>query len=228
MKTLTLMALYAPLVVFGFSTLQDERMKMVDDYLRDEGIRDEKVLEAMGDVPREKFVLDDYKVHAYSNIALPIGFGQTISQPYIVAYMTMMLELNENDKVLEIGTGSGYQAAVLAALAKDVYSVEIIPELSARAKKVFENIGVNNVYLKVDNGYEGWADFAPYNKIIVTAAPKAIPKKLIEQLALGGLMILPIGEDEQSLILLAKALDGTITTRTLLPVRFVPMVLERP
>ncbi|EQC49287.1 protein-L-isoaspartate O-methyltransferase [Bacteriovorax sp. BSW11_IV] len=226
MKNLILITLIFSLYGADFTQYKDERMNMVEEYLREEGIKDERVLKAMADVPRHEFILQEYKNYAYSNIALPIGFGQTISQPYVVAYMTQVLELNSTDKVLEIGTGSGYQSAVLAALVKDVYSVEIIPELSERAKETFKKIGVHNVYLKSGNGFEGWSDFAPYSKIIVTAAPRNIPKKLIQQLAPGGLMILPLGVDEQSLVLISKGMDGTINTRPLLPVRFVPMVGE--
>lgn len=180
-----------------------------------------RVIEAMGTVPRHEFVPVELKQFAYVNSPLPIGFGKTISQPFIVALMTDLLELQESDVVLEVGTGLGYQAAILAELAKKVYSVEIIEELAAEAKKRLGRLGYTNIEFRVANGYHGWSEHAPYDKLIVTAAPDLIPPPLINQLKPGGKMVIPAGiPDSQQLILLEKAQDGRLSTREILAVRF--------
>lgn len=214
--------LYSALLMAN--SYKEERMNMVDRYIKGQGIYNERVLEAMERIPRHEFIPKQYWEYAYDNTPLPIGLGQTISQPFIVAYMTEALEIKESDRVLEIGTGSGYQAAILGVLAKEVYSIELLSDLAQRANEKLQSIGIRNISIRIGNGYNGWSEKAPFNKIIVTAAPKEIPIKLIEQLANGGIMILPVGEIEQELFLIIKNRDGTITKKELLPVRFVPMI----
>jgi protein-L-isoaspartate(D-aspartate) O-methyltransferase len=204
-----------------FKTLRTE---MVDDQILARGIRDEKVLSAMLKVERHRFVPEAYLDEAYEDHPLPIGEGQTISQPYIVAFMTEALDLNPGDKVLEIGTGSGYQAAVLAEICDSVFSIEIFPSLVARAEKVLSELGYRNIYIKSGDGYSGWPEHASFNAIIVTCAPGSIPKPLENQLAEGGKMIIPVGGDNiQELILLEKK-DGKLVKHNVLSVRFVPMI----
>jgi protein-L-isoaspartate(D-aspartate) O-methyltransferase len=193
------------------------------DHLRLEGISDERVLAAIRKVPREFFVDPALREFAYEDAALPIGYDQTISQPYIVAYMTQSLTLKSEDRVLEIGTGSGYQAAVLAELVREVYSVEIIPELARSASKRLNDLGYRNVEIRQGDGYEGWAEKSPFDAIIVTGAPEKIPPKLLEQLAEGGRLIVPLGVSDQDLHLYIKT-GGKVRSTKLLPVRFVPMV----
>ena len=176
-------------------------------------------------VPRHLFVPADSRARAYDDTPLPIGQGQTISQPYIVAYMTEELDLSADHRVLEIGTGSGYQAAVLAELVKQVWSVEIVPELAERARRTLADSGYRNVEIRAGNGYLGWPEHAPFDRIIVTAAPPEIPQALVEQLAVGGRMIVPVGTFLQELVLLTKNARGVAEKRTI-PVRFVPMVNE--
>ncbi len=189
-------------------------------------VKDQKVLEAMRMVPRHAFVPQRDQRAAYADRPLQIGYGQTISQPYIVGYMTELLELDSKSKVLEIGTGSGYQAAVAAELAGQVYSIEIIKELGESAKERLKRLGYNNVQVKVADGYYGWPEKGPFEAIIVTAASSHIPGPLIEQLKPGGLLVIPLGSAwrAQELVLLSKAADGTVTSRGLMGVRFVPMV----
>ncbi len=198
---------------------------MIDTQLRARGIRDPRVLDAMATVHRHRFVPAEVERQAYEDHPLPIGHGQTISQPYIVAFMTEALELAPSDTVLEIGTGSGYQAAVLAQLAGQVYSIELLPELADRARRTLGEEGYTNVQVKAGDGYLGWPEHAPFSKIIVTAAPEAVPAALVEQLAVGGTMIVPVGPQmgHQELRLLRKTPDGVVT-ETSLAVRFVPMV----
>ena len=182
---------------------------------------DATVMEVMGRVPRHEFVPLDLKPYAYLNRPLPIGYGKTISQPFIVALMTDLLELDRDDRVLEIGTGLGYQAAVLGSLAKRVYTVEIIDELASDAKKRLSSLGFSNIDVFVGDGSRGWPEHAPFDKIIVTAAPELIPPSLLHQLANGGRMVLPAGvPDAQQLILVTKDATGRLTTRQVLPVRF--------
>ena len=189
---------------------------------------DPAVLQVMNDVPRHEFVPEDVRGEAYQDRPLPIGYGQTISQPFIVGLMTDLLDLEDGDKVLEVGTGSGYQAAVLSPLADQVYSIEIVPELGATAEQALERVGYANVETKVGDGYYGWPEHAPFDAIVVTAAANHIPPPLIEQLKPGGHMIIPVGSAffSQQLVLVEKKEDGKITTRQLLPVRFVPLTGE--
>src|SRR5438046_2368436 len=182
---------------------------------------DERVLTAMGKVPRHEFVPLELQPYAYANIPLPIGFKKTISQPFIVALMTDLLDLSENDTVLEIGTGLGYQSAILAQLARQVYSIEIIEELGRQAKQRLDRQGCTNVELKIANGYRGWPEHAPFDKVIVTAAPDLIPPPLIRQLKGGGKMVIPAGlPDAQQLVLVEKDSNGRVTTKEILQVRF--------
>jgi len=185
---------------------------------------EERVMEVMEQVPRHQFVPDSEKTHAYENRPLPIGYGQTISQPYIVALMTDLLKIDDNDVVLEIGTGSGYQAAILSKLVKKIYTIEIIEELGQAAQERLTKLGYNNVNVKIGDGYYGWEEAAPFDGIIVTAAASQIPPPLIEQLKPGGRMIIPIGEPlvVQHLTLVEKNQQGNIETRNILPVAFVP------
>lgn len=189
------------------------------------GIRDERVLAAVEQVPRPLFVPPGLRQDAESDRPLPIGFGQTISQPYIVAYMTEALRLAGGERVLEVGTGSGYQTAILALLARQVFSVEIVPELSARAAEALRQMGLANATLRVGDGRGGWPEAAPFDRIVVTAAPAEVPEALREQLAPGGRLVIPVGADpeEQRLELVARGDDGVTTLTHLLPVRFVPL-----
>ncbi|HJZ70183.1 MAG TPA: protein-L-isoaspartate(D-aspartate) O-methyltransferase [Vicinamibacterales bacterium] len=201
-----------------------ERARMVDEQLRARDIRDPRVLDAMRAVPRHLFVPGAQRRDAYGDFPLPIGYGQTISQPYVVAFMTESLEVGAGDRVLEIGTGSGYQAAVLSTLAREVYTIEIVAPLAERARDTLAALGYQNVRVRTGNGYLGWPEHAPYDRIMVTAAPDAIPPALLQQLKVGGLMAIPLGTaDRQELRILRRTATGTETLRTL-PVRFVPMV----
>ena len=199
------------------------RAAMVADQLRARDIRDSAVLSAMARVPRHEFVPAEWRHLAYTDGPLPIGFDQTISQPYIVAYMTQAAEVAPTDRVLEIGTGSGYQAAILAELAREVWSVEIVPELAARATAQLAALGYRNVHVRAGDGYLGWKEHAPYDAIVVTAAPDHVPPALVEQLAVGGRMVIPVGRGEQEMRVLRKTRTGVIEQVTI-PVRFVPLV----
>lgn len=201
------------------------RLSMVEDQIERRGVKDDRVLHAMREVPRHEFVPNHLKKYAYADEPLPIGEDQTISQPYIVAYMTEYLCLGEEDIVLEIGTGSGYQAAVLAEIADTVYTIEIVDVLAKRAEKTLERLGYENVLVKRGDGYAGWPEHAPYDAIIITAAPTKIPQPLLEQLKIGGFMILPLGDYSQELVLIEKNIKG-FEQKRLLPVRFVPMTGE--
>ena len=198
------------------------RHKMVRQQIQKRGIKNRSVLAAMRKVPRHLFTTPQYLAEAYTDHALSINCGQTISQPYIVALMTDRLQLKPTSNVLEIGTGCGYQTAVLAELVNQVYTVEIIPELAKDAQKQLNRLGYRNVDLKIGNGYFGWEEHAPYDRIIVTAAPKETPTRLIEQLAEGGRMVIPIGDYSQELMLICKT-DGEIERVEVTAVRFVPM-----
>jgi protein-L-isoaspartate(D-aspartate) O-methyltransferase len=201
---------------------RDERNQMVEEQLVARGIRSKKVLEAMRKVPRHEFVPREQAANAYQDSPLPIGEGQTISQPFIVAYMTELLDVQPTDRVLEIGTGSGYQAAVVAELAKNIYSIEIICVLADRAREVLAAQNYKNITIKCGDGYRGWQDFAPFDKIIITAAPREVPKPLVEQLKVGGKLVAPVGDFWQQLVVIEKTATGVIE-RTSIPVRFVPM-----
>ena len=198
------------------------RHDMVRTQLAARDIADSLVLQVMTDIPRHEFVPPSLRAMAYRDHPLPIGEDQTISQPYIVAFMTQALELKPGDRVLEIGTGSGYQAAVLARLVKEVYTIEIIPSLGDSARKLLQRLGFDNVAVRIGDGYAGWPSKAPFNAIMVTAAPNHVPPALVEQLAEGGHLVLPVGEYYQELLRLTKR-DGRVQTESLLPVRFVPM-----
>lgn len=200
--------------------------EMVEDQIVSRGITDPNVIRAMEKVPRHCFVDEKFCTIAYSDQPLPIGYEQTISQPYVVAFMTQALKLDGKSRVLEVGTGSGYQAAVLAEIAKEVYSIEIIEELVDHAKSVLERLRYRSIKIKVGNGREGWAKYAPYSHIIVTAASENIPSALIKQLNIAGRMIIPVGSSEwaQNLVLVTKTRRG-ITQESILPVRFVPLVM---
>ncbi len=197
-------------------------MRMVERQLANRDIRDPQVLDAMRSVPRHRFVPVDRRLSAYEDRALPIGYRQTISQPYIVAYMTQALQIAPDARVLEVGTGSGYQAAVLSEVAAKVYTIEIVPELANRARETLAELGYTNVEVRLGDGYEGWRNEAPFDAIMVTAAPDHVPEPLIEQLAPGGRMIIPVGENRQSLTLITRTPAG-VSRENLLPVLFVPM-----
>jgi len=203
-----------------FSSLRE---KMVEVQIAGRGVKNAKVLDAMGKVPRHFFVPEELRDSAYADEPLPIGAGQTISQPYIVAYMTEMLELRGAERVLEVGTGSGYQTAVLAEIVKDVFTIEVVAALSQRAQDVLKSLGYVNIQFKIGDGTRGWKDFAPYEAIMVTAAPGSVPKALQEQLQVGGRMIIPIGVDYQELVLVRRE-EKTFKETRLLSVRFVPLV----
>ncbi len=197
--------------------------------LRRQGIEDDRVLEAIGRVPRHEFVGSDLRHEAYGNYPLPIGHEQTISQPYIVALMSEVLHLQPGDRVLEIGTGSGYQAAVLSEMGCEVYSIEIVAELAEAASKTLSRLGYESIHQRVGDGYLGWPERAPFEAVIVTAAPISIPRALVDQLAAGGRMVLPIGEQfgNQTLTVVQKDATGRVSTREIAAVRFVPMVKQR-
>ena len=201
----------------------EKRVRMVEVQIARRGITDSSVLRAMAAVARHRFVPESYVDNAYSDRPLPIGYGQTISQPYIVALMTQLLELEPGDRVLEIGTGSGYQAAVLAEILDDVYTIEIIPELADRAAGLFHVLAYDSIRVKQADGYYGWEEYGPFDAIVVTAAAEHIPPPLVRQLKDGGRMIIPVGSPffTQSLMLVTKAGDK-VTTNSMLPVRFVP------
>lgn len=200
------------------------RQRMVREQIRRRGVDDPAVLGAMARVPRHLFVPDSLRADAYLDHPLPIGQGQTISQPYIVALMTELLALDSSQKVLEIGTGSGYQAAILAELVGSVYSIEIREELARRAGDLLKRLGYDNVHVKAGNGYRGWPEEAPFDAIIVTASPPEIPEALVEQLKVGGRMVVPVGAGAvQDLELLTKTENGVLA-KDIIPVRFVPMI----
>jgi protein-L-isoaspartate(D-aspartate) O-methyltransferase len=204
---------------------QDERRAMVKTQIQARDVSDPEVLRAMRTVPRHLFVEKKYRNSAYADRPLPIGHGQTISQPYIVAYMTEQLKLESGDKVLEIGTGSGYQAAVLSQITSNVYTIEIIEELADTAEKRFERLGLDQIRTKTGDGYYGWQQYAPFDAVIVTAAAGHVPPPLVKQLEPGGVIIIPVGPpyQVQMLMRIEKREDGSTRTKRLMPVRFVPM-----
>ncbi|HEY5992546.1 MAG TPA: protein-L-isoaspartate(D-aspartate) O-methyltransferase [Candidatus Udaeobacter sp.] len=208
------------------SNFAAERQRMVQQQLMARGVNDGRVLAAMAKVPREEFVPRESRAASYEDGPLPIGHGQTISQPYIVAFMTEQLRPKASDRVLEIGTGSGYQAAILAGLVKDVYTIEIIEALAKDAEATLRRLGCKNVHVKVGDGYRGWPEHAPFDAITVTCAPDHVPQPLTDQLKEGGRMIIPVGGfGNQELYLLEKK-NGQLQRRAVLPVRFVPMAGE--
>lgn len=222
-----LLVCIAGLITTQENTYKMEREKMVKHQIVKRGITDSLTIEAMKKVPRHLFVPDNLYESAYNDHPLPIGYNQTISQPYIVAYMTSFLELVKEDRVLEIGTGSGYQAAVLAEIVDSVFTIEIVGELAQTAREKFDRLGIKNINVQHGDGFFGWPEFAPFDKIIVTAAAEEIPSNLLEQLKDGGKMILPVGPSfsVQNLVLVEKK-NGKITKNNLLPVRFVPFTRD--
>ncbi len=198
------------------------RLRMVASQIEARGVRDPAVLAALRKVPRQRFVPRELLHEAYADRPLPIGQQQTISQPYIVALMTELVGPQPAAKILEIGTGSGYQAAVLAECAGEVYSIEILPELGQRAAKLLSDLGYVNVHVRIGDGFDGWPEHAPFDGIVVTAAPTEIPQPLLDQLAPGGRLVIPLGEGFQNLVLVRRTADG-FERRTVSPVRFVPM-----
>jgi len=203
------------------------REAMVELQIRARGVKDSRVLAAMRRVERHRFVPTHLQSFAHEDRPLPIGHGQTISQPYIVAYMTEALELKPTDRVLEIGTGSGYQAAILAEIAKEVYSIEIVEPLAHEAARRLKDLGYKKIRLRIGNGYEGWPDASPFDAIILTAAPAAVPQALQEQLADGGRLVAPVGTSAQELVRIRRT-GSNFAEERLLPVRFVPMVGAEP
>jgi protein-L-isoaspartate(D-aspartate) O-methyltransferase len=208
-----------------FTEREEEREQLVQSGVIEQGVTDPGVIEAMLNVPRHLFVPENQRHNAYQNNPLPIGHGQTISQPYIVALMAEMLEIEPGDKVLEIGTGSGYHAAVLSELTPYVYSIEIVEPLGILAAGVYEELGYNTIQTKIGDGYYGWEEHAPFDKIIVTAAAGHVPPPLLDQLNPGGIIAIPVGSPYQTQILMRviKSDDGDVRTERVLPVRFVPM-----
>lgn len=202
-----------------------QRQSMVEEQLAKRGIRDSRVLEAMRVVPRHEFVPPEYRGNSYEDGPLPIGWEQTISQPYIVAIMTELLKLDSTSKVLEIGTGSGYQAAILAQLTDSVYTIEIVEPLCRRADSVLAKLGYDNIHVRCGDGYRGWPEQAPFDAIIVTAAPERVPQPLLDQLKVGGRLVIPVGGYNQDLRLIVKTESGVIE-KSVIPVRFVPMTGE--
>lgn len=214
------------LVACSQDTYEARRERMVREQIASRDIRSQEVLRAMRATPRHLFIPEALRSLAYADHPLPIGYGQTISQPYIVALMTELLEPNKNHKVLEIGTGSGYQAAVLSPLVKHVYTIEIVPELARSSAAVLKKLGYQNVSVRHGDGYLGWPEEAPFDRIILTAAPPEIPGTLIEQLKPGGKLVAPVGGSvfDQELVVIDKNKDGKLRQRSALAVRFVPMV----
>ena len=220
-------AICVPAAAAPQDDLSSAREALVD-HLERQGISDERVLAAMRAVPRHEFVPDSVRRWAYEDTALPIGLDQTISQPYIVALMSELLACAPGDRVLEIGTGSGYQAAVLVAMDCEVWSIEIVEELGQRAAGALGRLGYD-AHLRIGDGYAGWPEAAPFDGVIVTAAPEQVPQALLDQLAPGGRMVIPVGPTGgvQELMLLRRHRDGTLEEREIIPVRFVPMVRQR-
>lgn len=211
-----------------FSERKNERHRLVETGIKAQGIEDSSTLEAMRHVPRHLFVPESYRQYAYQNRPLPIGFDQTISQPYIVAYMTSLLELSAGGKVLEVGTGSGYQAAVLSEITPHVYTIEIVEELAKRTLKLFQNLGYETIEVKIGDGFYGWKEHAPYDAVIVTAAPEEIPQPHIEQLKPGGVLVIPVGTRTkgQFMLRVTKDENGELHREKKIPVRFVPFTGE--
>ena len=206
--------------------LAAQRQRMVEQQLKPRGIKEERVLAAMAKVPREEFVPADARPTAYEDGPLPIGYDQTISQPYVVAFMTDQLRPKQSDRVLEIGSGSGYQAAILGELVAKVYTIEIVEPLAKSAEATLQRLGYNNVHTKVGDGYKGWPEEAPFDAIIVTCAPEKVPQPLVDQLKDGGRMVIPVGERFAQQLYLLEKKNGQLKESVTLPVRFVPMLRE--
>jgi protein-L-isoaspartate(D-aspartate) O-methyltransferase len=205
-----------------------QRQRMVERQLVTRGINDQRVLAAMAKVPREEFVTPDSRAASYEDGPLPIGYAQTISQPYMVAFMTEQLRLKPSDRVLEVGTGSGYQAAILAELVSEIYSIEIVEPLAKNAEATLQRLGYKNVHLKVGDGYKGWPETAPFDAIIVTCAPDKVPQPLVDQLKDDGRMVIPVGDRFAQQLYLLEKKNGQLKQSATLPVRFVPMTGEAP
>ena len=203
---------------------QEKRKQMVENQIMKRGIKDSLLIKAFLKVPRHQFVPKEYIRIAYADRALPIGEGQTISQPYIVAYMTQVLNLSRNDRVLEIGTGSGYQAAILGELSDNVFTIEILASLGKKASKLLSEMGYSNIKVKIGDGYQGWEEYAPFDAIIVTCAPTEIPIALKNQLKEGGKMIIPVGSSYYQELVYLRKIDNQLLEEKVLPVLFVPMV----
>ncbi len=227
--------IFSLLILFTFSSsnsysqnswFADLREQMVKTQIEARGITDPDVLQAFMNVERHRFVVPAYISSAYDDTPLPIGEGQTISQPYIVAVMTDALQLQPDDKVLEVGTGSGYQAAILAEICDSVFTIEIFESLGKKAKQLFQELGYKNIYSKIGDGYLGWPRYAPFDAIIVTCSPTHIPEPLKKQLAEGGKMIIPVGKDQVQELVLMEKRNGQMNRKSILPVRFVPMISE--
>ncbi len=216
------------LLLWAGDPYQAQRAEMVREQIEARGVRNPEVLRVMRETPRHLFVPEALRSFAYLDQPLPIGSGQTISQPYIVAVMTELLQPDKTQKVLEIGTGSGYQAAVLSPLVKHLYTIEIVPELAKRSAEVLKKLGCGNVTVRQGDGYLGWPEEAPFDRIMLTAAPSEVPKSLLGQLKPGGRLVAPVGEtlSGQDLVVVEKGADGKIRERSIIPVRFVPMVHE--
>ena len=204
-----------------------QRQRMVEKQLKARGIKDERVLTAMAKVPREEFIPADARADAYEDGPLPIGYDQTISQPYVVAFMTEQLRPKTSDRVLEIGSGSGYQAAILAELVADVYTIEIVEPLAKTAEATLQRLGYKNVHIKMGDGYKGWPEQAPFDAIIVTCAPEKVPQPLVDQLQDGGRMVIPVGERFAQQLYLLEKKNGRLKESATLPVRFVPMLRSK-
>jgi len=203
-----------------------QRQQMVQRQLQTRGINDARVLAAMAKVPREEFVAPESRAASYEDGPLPIGYGQTISQPYIVAFMTEQLRPKPSDRVLEVGTGSGYQAAILAELVSEVYSIEIVEPLAKNAEATLQRLGYKNVHLKIGDGYKGWPEKGPFDAIIVTCAPDKVPQPLVDQLKDDGRMVIPVGDRFAQQLYLLEKKNGQLKQSATLPVRFVPMTSE--
>ena len=211
-----------PTETAGTAERADERLRMVRRQLAGRDVQDQAVLAAMRRVPRHRFVPESQRAAAYEDHPLPIGHEQTISQPYIVGLMSQLAEIERGQRVLEIGTGSGYQAAVLAELGAEVYSIEIVEPLGRQASALLRELGYENVHVRVGDGYQGWPEHAPFDVVLLTAAPPVIPQPLLDQLAVGGRLIAPVGRGVQNLVVVTRTSDG-LSRRSVIPVRFVPM-----
>jgi len=214
--------LFVFLIASAGDRYAEKRWEMVESQIIARGIRNTAVIQAMLNVPRHEFVPEESRGEAYDDNPIPVGLGQTVSQPYIVALMTELLNPARGGKMLEVGTGSGYQSAVLAETGCDLYTIEIVESLAERARRILENLGYSNITYKIGDGYQGWEEHAPFDGIIVTAAPGHVPVKLVDQLKIGGRMVIPVGDESQELLLIEKT-DTGITKKRITAVRFVPM-----
>ena len=221
-----MITLFLPALFGAPGGYEAARLRMVRVDIEARGVRSATVLEAMRSTPRHLFVPAPLRYLAYADHPLPIGHGQTISQPYVVAFMTELLDPQPHHRVLEIGTGCGYQAAVLSRLVKEVYTIEIVPELARDSASLLKQLGYYNVFVRAGDGYRGWPEKAPFDRILLTAAAPQVPKTLTDQLRVGGKLVAPEGMVLQNLVLLEKRTDGSLQRKVSLPVRFVPMVRE--